>query len=343
MKAIQLIKYGDAHTAFQTNEVPIPQLKSSDSVLIKVQAFGINFADVMARKGLYRAAPNLPAILGYEVVGTVERVNSNFNENLIGKRVLAMTRFGGYAEYSVASSKGIIEIQDQLPNGHALALATQYCTAHLAIEKTSLFNNDFVLIHSASGGVGTALTQLAKLKNCQIIGLTTTSSKISYLKKNGVNFPIYHRNNNYTEEVIKLTKNKKINAIFNSVGGHTFKKDLELLDSGGHLVFFGISDRIKSRKGILNTLFQLLKIGKIHPAKLILNSQSINGLNLLEIADKKPEQIQNSLRELITLYMAKKISPVSNNEFNWDQISNAHYGLENSKFVGKVYINVIKQ
>ena len=257
MKAIQLIKYGDAHTAFQTNEVPIPQLKSSDSVLIKVQAFGINFADVMARKGLYRAAPNLPAILGYEVVGTVERVNSKFNENLIGKRVLAMTRFGGYAEYSVASSKGIIEIQDQVPNGHALALATQYCTAHLAIEKTSLFNNDFVLIHSASGGVGTALTQLAKLKNCQIIGLTTTSSKISYLKKNGVNFPIYHRNNNYTEEVLKLTKNQKINAIFNSVGGHTFKKDLELLDSGGHLVFFGISDRIKSRKGILNTLFQL--------------------------------------------------------------------------------------
>ena len=86
---------------------------------------------------------------------------------------------------------------------------------------------------------------------------------------------------------------------------------MELLDIGGHLVFFGISDRIKSRKGILNTLFQLLKIGKIHPAKLILNSQSINGLNLLEIADKKPEQIQNSLKELISLYMKNKINPVA--------------------------------
>jgi|TARA_B100001093_G_scaffold197301_1_gene189592 NADPH2:quinone reductase len=343
MKAIQLIKYGDAHTAFQTNEVPIPQLKSSDSVLIKVQAFGINFADVMARKGLYRAAPNLPAILGYEVVGIVERVNSNSNEYLIGKRVLAMTRFGGYAEYSVASCKGIIEIQDQVPIGHALALATQYCTAHIAIEKTSLNNNDFVLIHSASGGVGTALTQLAKLKKCQIIGLTGTSSKKSYLKNNGVDFPIYHENNNYIKKIMDVIKSQKISAIFNSVGGHTFKKDLELLDSDGHLVFFGISNRIKSRKGILNTLFQLLKIGKIHPAKLILNSQSINGLNLLEIADKKPEQIQNSLKELITLYMKNKISPMAENEFNWDQISNAHHGLENSKFVGKVYINVTKQ
>ena len=342
MKAIQLIKYGDAHTAFQTNEVPIPSLKSRDSILIKVQAFGINFADVMARKGLYRAAPNLPAILGYEVVGIIEKVNANSNEHLIGKRVLAMTRFGGYAEYSVASIKGIIEIHDQVSNGHALALATQYCTAHLAIKKTSLTNNDFVLIHSASGGVGTALTQLAKLINCQIIGLTGTSSKTSYLKKNGVDFPINHINNNYSKEVLNIIKNQKISAIFNSVGGHTFKKDLELLDSDGHLVFFGISDRTHSRKGILNTLFQLMKIGKIHPAKLILNSQSINGLNLLEIADKKPEQIQNSLKELISLYMENKINPVAENEFNWDQISNAHYGLENSKFIGKVYINVIK-
>ena len=87
----------------------------------------------------------------------------------------------------------------------------------------------------------------------------------------------------------------------------------------------------------------MIKIGKIHPAKLILNSQSINGLNLLEIADKKPEQIQNSLKELISLYMKNKISPTAENEFNWDQISDAHYGLENSKFVGKVYINVNNQ
>ena len=343
MRVIQLIKYGDAHTAFKTKEVPIPQLISSDNILIKVQAFGINFADVMARKGLYRAAPNLPAILGYEVVGIVEKVNSNYNEYLIGKRVLAMTRFGGYAEYSLASSKGIIEIQDQVPNGHALALATQYCTAHIAIEKTNLKNNDFVLVHSATGGVGTALTQLAKLKKCQIIGLTGTSSKKPYLKINGVDFPINHENNNYSKKVLDVTNGQKISAIFNSVGGHTFKKDLELLDIDGHLVFFGISDRIKSRKGIINTLFQMMKIGKIHPAKLILNSQSINGLNLLEIADKKPEQIQNSLKELISLYMKNKISPTAENEFHWDQISDAHYGLENSKFVGKVYINVINQ
>ena len=83
----------------------------------------------------------------------------------------------------------------------------------------------------------------------------------------------------------------------------------------------------------------MMKIGKIHPAKLILNSQSINGLNLLEIADKTWTN-SKILKELISLYIENKISPTAENVFNWEQLSDAHYGLENSKFVGKVYVNV---
>ena len=75
MKAIQLVKYGPAKTAFKTAEVPTPKLNNKEDILIKVHAFGLNFADIMARKGLYRAAPDLPAILGYEVVGEVVKVN----------------------------------------------------------------------------------------------------------------------------------------------------------------------------------------------------------------------------------------------------------------------------
>ena len=94
MKAIHLVKYGEAKTAFKNSTVALPKLVDNDSVLIKVHGFGINFADVMARKGLYSAAPNLPAILGYEVVGVVEKVNNQKNNHLIGKRVVALTRFG---------------------------------------------------------------------------------------------------------------------------------------------------------------------------------------------------------------------------------------------------------
>ena len=164
MKAIQLIKYGSSKDSFEINEIPVPNLKNKDDVLIKVHAFGINFADIMARKGLYKASPPLPAVLGYEVVGIVEKVKDPKNNHLIGKRVLALTRFGGYAQYAVTTALGLIEIPKSVKNGIALALATQYCTALMAVQKTDLEKNDLVLIHSASGGVGTALTQLLKQK-----------------------------------------------------------------------------------------------------------------------------------------------------------------------------------
>ena len=138
MKAIQLIRYGSADKAFRSVEVPKPTLISEDDVLVKVHAFGLNFADVMARKGLYRAAPPIPAILGYEVVGEVVEVKNKNNESLIGKRVLALTRFGGYAEYACTNISGLVEIPAQISNGEALALATQYCTAFLAVKNAKI-------------------------------------------------------------------------------------------------------------------------------------------------------------------------------------------------------------
>ncbi len=95
MRAFQLIRHGSAKDVFKDVEVPKPTLKKEQDVLIKVTAFGLNYADVMARKGLYRAAPALPSILGYEVVGEIVEVKDQTNKSWIGKRVLAMTRFGG--------------------------------------------------------------------------------------------------------------------------------------------------------------------------------------------------------------------------------------------------------
>ena len=94
MKAIQLIKYGSSKDSFSSKNVPLPILVNKDEILIKVHAFGINFADIMARKGLYKASPALPAVLGYEVVGIVEKTKNPQYKNLIGKRVLAQISIG---------------------------------------------------------------------------------------------------------------------------------------------------------------------------------------------------------------------------------------------------------
>ena len=337
MKAIHLVKYGPAKQAFKQVEVDIPVLKTKDDVLIKVHAFGLNFADIMARKGLYRATPPLPAILGYEIIGEVINVHDKSHDYLVGKRVLALTRFGGYAEYVKSNIFSVKEIPSSISDGQALALATQYCTAFLAMESCpNLKKSDTILVHSASGGVGTAITQLAKLKELKVLGLTRSPEKVEYLKNNGVDIPIVTSNEDYHSKI----KTKKIQASFNSVGGDTLKKDIKLLDVGGQIVFFGISDRINQKKGLFFTLLQLFKIGKIHPAKLLLNSQSIKGLNLLVLADKNPQQLNNALEELISLMLEDKINPKANHEFDFNEIATAHQGVEEGKFTGKVFVKV---
>ena len=104
-----------------------------------------------------------------------------------------------------------------------------------------------------------------------------------------------------------------------------------------------ISDRINQKKGLFQTLLQMLKIGKIHPALLILKSQTIAGLNLLEIADKNPQQLLESLKELVNLQNSNVINPIASNKFTWEEISKAHYGMENAQFTGKTYINIIDE
>ena len=122
MKAVVLTAHGEADRVFKIQEIKKPTI-SANEVLIKVEAFGLNFADVMARRGLYNDAPPIPSVLGYDAVGEVVEVGNANAEKYIGKRVVAMTRFGGYAEYVKTQIDGISIIPNDLNSGKAAALA----------------------------------------------------------------------------------------------------------------------------------------------------------------------------------------------------------------------------
>ena len=122
MKAVFLVKKGKAETAFEIRETPVPGPKSGE-VLVMVEAFGLNYAEIMARNGLYRDAPTIPCILGYEVVGTIFSVGENVDKNIVGQRVVAFTRFGGYAEYAVTPVEGLALLSIWMP---ALVAALQH-------------------------------------------------------------------------------------------------------------------------------------------------------------------------------------------------------------------------
>jgi len=170
MQAIYTVKHGAPEIAFEKREIEIKE-PGNDEIAIEVEAFGLNFADVLARLGLYKEAPPLPSVIGYEVVGKVVKIGADVKTVSQGDRVTAFTRFGGYTQYAITKGIAAVKIADDYPTGKALALATQYTTAYYAAYiAANVREGEKVLIHAAAGGVGTALVQLCKLKNCKIYG-----------------------------------------------------------------------------------------------------------------------------------------------------------------------------
>lgn len=337
MKAIYLIKNGSADQAFELRESAVPTY-GADEVLIKVEAFGLNYADVMARNGLYREAPPIPSVLGYEVVGTLEAVGANIDAGLVGKRVIAFTRFGGYAEYAVTTSLGFAVIDD-LDAGAALCIATQYVTAwFMAEEQTNLFEGDRVLIHAGAGGVGTALIQLCKLKGCEVFATAGSKEKLDYMKSQGADHVINYREQDYEAEVKKVLGKERLDATFNPIAGSTFKKDFGLIGSGGRVVLFGGSERSGKKWGIFSTLNFVRKMGIIIPIGTMMRSKSVVGVNMLKIGDNKPKVLNRCMKGVVENVLNGSLKPHVGAEFDSSEIAKAHALLESRKSIGKVVV-----
>tara|TARA_R110000868_G_scaffold86347_7_gene242196 strand:+ start:6419 stop:7438 length:1020 start_codon:yes stop_codon:yes gene_type:complete len=337
MKAAYLIKYGPSSTAFEIREKVKPE-PMSNQVLIKVEAFGLNFADVMARLGLYKGAPPNPAVLGYDVVGRVAEIGTEVSILKVGDRVTALTNFGGYAEYAVAESDVIFKISETLAPGIAVALATQYSAAYfLSHNMANLQENDMVLIHAAAGGVGTALTQMALHKKCIVFGTCSSDEKINYLKKNGVQHPINYKEEDFEEAIRKIIGKKGLDAIFDPVGGKSVKKGYRLLGAGGRLMSFGVSSMNKTTN-IFGKLKVVGQFGLYHPLQFLSQSKGIIGINILKVGEEKPEKIAKAMQAVIQMNEKNIITPYVGGEFEINELAEAHEFLESRKSVGKIVV-----
>lgn len=349
MKSLTLTKYGKAATAFELRETPTPK-PAPNQVLVKVDAFGLNYADVMARNGLYRDAPPLPCILGYEAAGTVAETGSEIKNVSIGQRVLAFTRFGAYAEYVLTQGRAVVPIPDAMDNGIAVALATQYCTAYYAAyEMVNLHPGDHVLIHAAAGGVGIALVQLAKLKGCIVYGTAGSNEKINFLKSIGVDYPINYYTQDFVKEINNIQKEvlpslmergrgRGLDIVFDSLGGKIFSNSRKLLAYGGRIIGYGAAERSGKTGGVFADIKLLFGFGFFNAAFLLMSSRGIIGVNMLRIADHKPDVLQRCMENVVALSESGKINPHVGGRFKANEISKAHEFLENRKSIGKIVV-----
>lgn len=338
MKAYYLVKNGPSDKAFELRETPTPS-PGPDEVLVRSEAFGLNFADVMARKGLYQDCPPLPTVIGYENVGRIVEVGSDVTTVQSGQRVVAFTRFNGYADHVVTPAKAVAVIPEDMDAGVAAALATQYGTAYYAAEEmVRIFPGDNVLIHAAAGGVGTALIQLAKNRGATIFGTAGSDEKLDYLREQGVHYPINYRKNDFDREIKRLGFNKKLDVIFDPIGGASVKKGIGLLNSGGRLVSYGASSMTDAQGNIFKTLGVAAGFGIWSPIVLVMRSLSILGINMLHISDNKPEILERALKGVVELTQQGVLVPTVGGEFNHKQLAEAHDFLASRKSIGKVVV-----
>lgn len=337
MKATVLVRTGDATKAFEIREVPVPKIQAGE-VLIKVEGFGLNFADVVAREGMYQDAPPIPAILGYDVVGRITEAAPDVQSVKVGDRVTALTRFGGYAEYAVANALAISKIADDMPAGEATALTTQYCTAYYAAaEAANIQEGDRVLIHSAAGGVGTALVQYARYKKCEIFATAGSESKLKMLREEGVQHTINYQTEDFEQVIKDKTNGAGIDAIFDAVGGSNVKKGFRsLIHGGGRIVCYGASNI--TGQNIFGKIGTVLGFGFYHPIQFMSTSRAIIGVNMLRIADNKPTTLARCLKEVVRLHEEGVFKPLVGGVYPVAQLAEAHSALEGRKTVGKITV-----
>ncbi|MCC5923678.1 MAG: zinc-binding dehydrogenase [Crocinitomicaceae bacterium] len=336
-KGYYLVKNGSAKSAFELRDVVFPSI-AADQLEIKVTAFGLNYADVMARAGLYKECPPLPTILGYEVVGEVIAQGNDVQENWIGKRVVAFTRFGGYAQKVRTNYKAAVEI-GEYPAGQALCLATQYVTAYyMAKVLLNIRPDDRVLVHAAAGGVGVALIDILQMANVKIIAKVGGRAKKSFLQNRGVKDIVNYKEEDYQLAVKRMLGKDKLDISFNPFGGGTFKKDFALMGAGGRLVLFGASEMSGKKWGLISMLNFARKMGLLIPISLVMSSKSLLGVNMLKIADQKPDTLQFCLNEVVALAKAGKVQPYVGQEFFHEQLADAHETLASGNSIGKIAV-----
>lgn len=337
MQAVFLKQYGPAADAFSIRETETPT-PVAGQVRIKTEAFGLNFAEVMARLGMYPDSPEMPFVPGYDVVGMVDAIGEGVDPSWQGKRVAAMVRFGSYAEYVIADPRGITAIGD-MPAGEAAALCVQYATAyHCAIQCLNLLPGDRVLVHAAAGGVGTALVQLCKWKGCEVFALAGSDEKCARARANGADHAINHRTTDYHQALQNLLSGNRLDASFNAVAGKTFKTDMRLLGAGGKLVLFGAATRTDRRRGKWGTVRLLADMGLVIPLGFVGSSKGVIGVNILRIADHKPQLLSRAMRELVSLWESGVVRPAVGGVYALDALAEAHTALEERKTTGKVIV-----
>jgi NADPH:quinone reductase-like Zn-dependent oxidoreductase len=321
----------------KVQEAPDP-VPAKGEVVVNVKAAGLNFADILARQGLYPDGPKKPCVMGYEVAGVIESVGADVDTELVGIQVMAMTRFGGQSEKVAVAENQLFEKPESLTFEEAAALPVNYLTAYALLRVMgSLHEGESVLIHNAGGGVGLAALDIAKWIGATTFG-TASPGKHQFLKERGLDHAIDYRNHDWLPVLKELTDGRGVDLVIDPIGGAHWKKSYAALRDSGRLGMFGIS--AASANGVAGKwklLKAALQMPRFHPLGLLNKNRGVFGLNLGHMWHE-PEKVAVWMTTILTGVNEGWVRPHVDKAFAFDQAGEAHQYLESRKNLGKVVL-----
>jgi NADPH:quinone reductase-like Zn-dependent oxidoreductase len=334
MRAVVITKHGGP-AVLQVQERPDPVL-GPGQVRIEVAAAGINFADVMARMGLYADAPKTPCVVGYEVAGTVlelgEGASSPAHPLSRGQRVFAGTLFGGYASQVVAPAADVVALPDALSFEQGAAIPVNYATAWAGLLGFgSLRSGERVLVHSAGGGVGIAATQIAKRAGAEVWG-TASPGKHARITELGVDHALDYTSPGWENGL------PRFDVILDAVGGKSFRLSYSMLRPGGRLVAFGASSVVSGeRKNVVTALRAVARMPRFNMIKQMSESKAVIGLNMLTLW-KDRGTLGPWIEPMQEMLADGTVKPVVAGTFSFEDAGAAQTMITERRNVGKVVL-----
>ncbi len=339
MRQVVISRYGPPEV-LKLSSAPDPE-PAAGEVRIVVRASGVNFADIMARLGVYPDAPKPPMVVGYEVAGLIDAVGSGVTTRHAGDRVVALTKFGGYADRVVVPAESSFPIADSLSDAEAAAVPVNYLTALIALYRlANISAGETVLIHGAGGGVGIAAIQLARLRRATIIG-TASSFKHDALREFGVDHAIDYHTTDVAADVRRLTNGRGVDVVLDPIGGRSFDTSYRLLAPLGRLVMYGVSSMAPGdRRSLPAVLRGLLTMPTFKPLSLMNRNRGVFGLNVGHLWDER-RQLGAAMDLLLAEIDARRLRPVIAKTFPLEQAADAHRYLQSRSNIGKVVLTAV--
>jgi NADPH:quinone reductase-like Zn-dependent oxidoreductase len=303
-----------------------------------VKASGVNFADVLARKGLYPDAPKPPLVVGYEISGSVDASGPDATRQWVGKDVFGLVRFGGYADCVVIPEGQAFEKPASLSHEQCAAIPVQYLTAwQLLVVMGSLSSSETVLIHNAGGGVGLAAIDIARHIGATIFG-TASTGKHAFLKSRGLHEAIDYRHGDWSAELKRLTNGQGVELIIDPLGGRHWKQSLKALRHTGRLGMFGVSTTTESRlPGPLRLIGLGLGMPLFNPVSLMNKNRSVFGVNLGHLWHETAK-LRSWMQALLEGVTDGWVRPHVDQAFPLDRAAEAHVHIEARRNIGKVVL-----